>query len=250
MGQRGLQAYRTQFCSRRLVSEFSSIWITIILFYALLDPVRVLFSRQEARLRRPLKCGSSKKKQQATVIVKADHLQAKLASTLNCIFIFSIFGVLVPPLLVLAPFAVYTNYCSLVQQDQVDHWEQTFGERVVSQLLVHLPLSLFRKLTIIGNVVLTLLIFIDLQFEVQSMVGFAVLCVCVVVGSHVMRHRGGQGQVSKLGVRFRSQGSLPVVEFATVTERNPMVGSRACAKSENKQDLVIFNRYKPIHRGS
>lgn len=40
IGSVGSSAYRSGFCSRKLISQFSYVWLTILLLYVFVDPIR------------------------------------------------------------------------------------------------------------------------------------------------------------------------------------------------------------------
>eukprot|EP00656_Telonema_subtile_P050254 TRINITY_DN6466_c0_g1_i3.p2 TRINITY_DN6466_c0_g1~~TRINITY_DN6466_c0_g1_i3.p2 ORF type:complete len:143 (-),score=21.14 TRINITY_DN6466_c0_g1_i3:575-1003(-) len=100
LGQRGLDAYRTEFCSRRLVLEFSSVWCTVVTVDALaLTALRLLETdrrrlRDATRMRAgtdpalPHQAGAWRKLARS----RQSEMAADMSNMLTC----AIFGVLVP----------------------------------------------------------------------------------------------------------------------------------------------------------
>eukprot|EP00656_Telonema_subtile_P057663 TRINITY_DN9538_c0_g1_i4.p1 TRINITY_DN9538_c0_g1~~TRINITY_DN9538_c0_g1_i4.p1 ORF type:complete len:894 (+),score=105.11 TRINITY_DN9538_c0_g1_i4:1970-4651(+) len=183
IGEQGLQAYRPQFCSRRLVLEFSYVWLSIILLDSFLRPaIRLLkeralykrFAAAQHRFLRRLKCKPPVDRTlKEQTIFHADELQQVFASRLTIMLTFVVFGVLLPPLCLLAPLWGFLNFCALQWIAEDAHFEEVFARRI----LVHPPYGLFQALACLGNWGVSSFIFLDLEFELGPVVLYVALCV-------------------------------------------------------------------------
>jgi len=140
-----VQAYRSGFCSRRLVSEFSYVWIMVQLIYMLVSPAkRILltipsFVKHYDNFMNKLlrKCGKPPPTTYQKTLDAAAHVQNELVETMSVILTAAIFACVVPILVILLPLGLWLQLCSI-------RWcnlrmKPTVGQTLASQILVQQP---------------------------------------------------------------------------------------------------------------
>eukprot|EP00656_Telonema_subtile_P057711 TRINITY_DN9561_c0_g1_i2.p1 TRINITY_DN9561_c0_g1~~TRINITY_DN9561_c0_g1_i2.p1 ORF type:complete len:1111 (+),score=173.31 TRINITY_DN9561_c0_g1_i2:852-4184(+) len=171
VAQQGADAYRPNFCSRRLISEFAYVWISIILLAALITPVRQLvlvhpkFQAIRARF------GAPRDSFEETLF-HASKLQNDLVRNLSLILTVAFFGGIVPLLMPIALLATWLQLCAL---DLVARHEAgvSWGQILASNVLVQIPLSRLQAYVRGGGATVTVLLFLDLEFGNGPVVFYA-----------------------------------------------------------------------------
>lgn len=102
---------------------------------------------------------------EGTYIEVKDHceeLQLELVQLLSTSLTVTIFGALVPPLLLLSPLGVWLRLCAL--EWNVGHRTERFGRAVAVDVLVQQPVRLFHHLMHYGSWAIAAFIFVDLEY--------------------------------------------------------------------------------------
>eukprot|EP00658_Telonema_sp_P-2_P014727 TRINITY_DN15617_c0_g1_i1.p1 TRINITY_DN15617_c0_g1~~TRINITY_DN15617_c0_g1_i1.p1 ORF type:complete len:413 (+),score=63.32 TRINITY_DN15617_c0_g1_i1:345-1583(+) len=193
--QRGWGAYRPGFCSRRLLSEFSYVWLIYALMRGLFSPaVALIRTRPKTRrlvawLRRMCACGREPD-ERAAVLSFARSSQSSLAGMLTFIIVISTFGVAVPVLLLFAPLMTWLRCCALDLTDRHldDERSSRFGDALVTRCLVQVPVMRVVVLALLSMWTVACLIFVDLGFDLGPMLFYAVFC-AVTLGSRLLCRR-------------------------------------------------------------
>eukprot|EP00656_Telonema_subtile_P023403 TRINITY_DN2481_c0_g2_i1.p2 TRINITY_DN2481_c0_g2~~TRINITY_DN2481_c0_g2_i1.p2 ORF type:complete len:266 (-),score=39.74 TRINITY_DN2481_c0_g2_i1:227-1024(-) len=160
---------RDRSCSRQLITDFSYVWITVVLTNAFARPTRRLFKsspqaqRFNAVVRSLNPCKPAEKPNNTKKL--AGRIQKELARVFSTLLIVIVFGKCCPLLLLLAPFGAWLSLCSLRWCEDVGQTRK-FEEQIVGRMLVHPPISPFRCSLHVGNWMFTAFVFIDLEFGV------------------------------------------------------------------------------------
>eukprot|EP00656_Telonema_subtile_P004296 TRINITY_DN1194_c0_g1_i15.p1 TRINITY_DN1194_c0_g1~~TRINITY_DN1194_c0_g1_i15.p1 ORF type:complete len:1243 (-),score=233.02 TRINITY_DN1194_c0_g1_i15:64-3792(-) len=198
IAQTGASAYRTQFCSRRLVTEFSYVWLSILLLNTFVTPaIRLVHTfPQVIQLQDTIRARISALRgvepepadQEQLTLQNAQDLQQELAGVFNTMLTALVFGVLLPPLCLLLPLWGWLNLCSLEWETNCDNC-RSFGERLAQRILVQPPSQLFQGLTLFGNWSISAFVFLDLEFGLGPSLFFVVASVIEVIAVCWL-HRG------------------------------------------------------------
>eukprot|EP00658_Telonema_sp_P-2_P083370 TRINITY_DN9005_c0_g5_i1.p1 TRINITY_DN9005_c0_g5~~TRINITY_DN9005_c0_g5_i1.p1 ORF type:complete len:363 (+),score=75.32 TRINITY_DN9005_c0_g5_i1:107-1195(+) len=130
IGQRGAEAYRLQFCSRRLVVEFQVVWLSLVVIGALVQPsVRLLMALPKIRslslemasgglksTSARLCCRSDEESKKDLYFATLEHchlLLKELSDLLAHVVTVMVFGIAAPSLLLLGPLVAWLNLCSV-----------------------------------------------------------------------------------------------------------------------------------------
>eukprot|EP00656_Telonema_subtile_P040374 TRINITY_DN4542_c0_g3_i1.p1 TRINITY_DN4542_c0_g3~~TRINITY_DN4542_c0_g3_i1.p1 ORF type:complete len:1113 (+),score=213.46 TRINITY_DN4542_c0_g3_i1:643-3981(+) len=210
IGQVGISAYRPQFCSRKLVYTFAYVWLTILSIKAFFGPAAVLLKANPtvARLHASLSscspgssapaaaldahtrgqpqqeacrvgAGGGHEQEHEEALAFAGGVQKQVVSAFSCTVICVMFGVLVPPLLLLAPLVAWLTLCAITWESRSD--AASFGLRIARGLLVRPPVDVLRRLTHCGSWVVSLCLFVDLEFHAGPVIGYFALGTMEVV---------------------------------------------------------------------
>ena len=169
IGQLGPSAYRTQFCSRQLVAQFSYVWITIVLVAAFIDPaLRLIRGHLTTERNKDASEESDDKTQDSIHTSTQKHVQIatqEVACACSTMLTTYVFGVLVPPLLLLSPLSSWLNLCALRRNVEHGAKRRSFGQRIATQVMVHTPLTAVMGVAHVGHALVMITIFWDLQFS-------------------------------------------------------------------------------------
>ena len=194
VGGLGAGAYRQQFCSRTLVTQFSWIWITLLLIATFFSPVLSLV-RPIRRLKALLKTGQSASQSTNETLTQGPDKFRKEAVEYRCeivgiymiLLVIIVFGLLSPPLLILAPLFTCSKSCAINwrtlqmrQMDSLDIIHQRLAHNVAGQ---H-PFKVFSIFAIVGQWAVAATLFVDLQFQIGPIafyVMFWILEVCFIL---------------------------------------------------------------------
>eukprot|EP00658_Telonema_sp_P-2_P048606 TRINITY_DN3696_c0_g1_i5.p1 TRINITY_DN3696_c0_g1~~TRINITY_DN3696_c0_g1_i5.p1 ORF type:complete len:459 (-),score=90.07 TRINITY_DN3696_c0_g1_i5:348-1724(-) len=185
IGQRGWTAYRQGFCSRRLLSEFSYVWLMYALMQALIISTSTLISAHP-RTRRLLAWIKSRVSleyaERIETLQLACSTQKSLAMVLNTLVVMVSFGPLVPLLLVGAPVVVWLQCCALDLEDRHPDLEHVrrFGVVTAARWLVQVPVRRVAILSLVNLWMVAGLIFVDLGFDLGPVLVYVLLSVATL----------------------------------------------------------------------
>ena len=98
----------------------------------------------------------------------------RLASDFNNLLMCTVFGLLVPQLLILLPLCFWLNLSCLVWVAR-QHQGISFDEAVAMTILVNPPVRIFERLIYLGNLLVAIVIFWDMQFGAGPIVFYCVV---------------------------------------------------------------------------
>eukprot|EP00656_Telonema_subtile_P051092 TRINITY_DN6796_c0_g1_i5.p1 TRINITY_DN6796_c0_g1~~TRINITY_DN6796_c0_g1_i5.p1 ORF type:complete len:1237 (-),score=178.33 TRINITY_DN6796_c0_g1_i5:137-3847(-) len=180
LGTTGSAAYRPGFCGRRLVSEFCYVWLMIVTISTFVGPslwILKVHPKVQAFLDRRREAADLG--EYTLTQHHAAATQAEIVHTLSVILTLASFGVLVPPLLLLAPVAVWLKLCAL--DFVVQHSEISVGHVLACSVLVQTPVSVFEILGRAFVYSTTVLTFVDLEFSVGPILLYAMFVLAELV---------------------------------------------------------------------
>eukprot|EP00658_Telonema_sp_P-2_P052147 TRINITY_DN4032_c0_g1_i6.p1 TRINITY_DN4032_c0_g1~~TRINITY_DN4032_c0_g1_i6.p1 ORF type:complete len:887 (+),score=95.56 TRINITY_DN4032_c0_g1_i6:717-3377(+) len=181
IAERGWHAYRTGFCSRRLLAEFTYVWLVYLLLRGLLTPTKQLakshpaFQRLVRRLNAYVRPSSVSQNEYMHTLEEASSAQQALAKVITMITIATGFGVLVPWLLMLLPLLAWLGSCSL---DLLDRHPNPDSCTRSTRWLVQVPVGHSAFYVHVSMWTVTYLVFLDLDFGVGPVLfytGFVLL---------------------------------------------------------------------------
>ena len=154
----------------------------------------------------------------------------QLAAAANTMLGASVFGTLVPFLLLLSPLASWSNLCAIRYNS--DHGpNQPFGEKIACQIMVHVPYTSILVFMQIGNALVMTSVFIDLQFTLGPIILCIVLYAAEVCGLRWLRRR------------WAIQISSRISESATIAMRGaPRAVLNTTKLGSGEQTVIDFSR--------
>lgn len=240
IGEVGSKSYRPGFCSRQLLSDYCYVWLSMIVLTSLLytsqwlllshPAVKALISKFQSRLE------LDKHGFEAT-LDDAAEVQRQLTQSLTVILVCLVFGAAVPPLLCVCPLALWARMhtLKLIDKDKANtRWGEMLSTRVLIQVPIHTFSGLFRTLLLIISIGL----FVDLQFHVaviaSFLVGFAGI---TLASSHVQqsnrahkeeaKQRISTMQKAESAIHFRRDHAPNVVEFQGAASQSVAGGAHS-----------------------
>ena len=182
VGQLGADAYRQQFCSRTLVTHFSWIWITLLLFATFLSPVLSLVNPIR-KLKELLKTGCTQcidQNANRTPIngpekfrKEAVEYRCEIVGIYMILLVIIVFGRMSPLLLALAPLFTFSKTCAINwrtlgmrQMDSLD----VIHQRIAHSVTVQHPFKMFSIFAVFGQWLVAATLFVDLQFQIGPIV--------------------------------------------------------------------------------
>ena len=121
----------------------------------------------------------------------AAERQTEISAVLITLLTLSVLGQLCPLLLLLAPLWVWTNHCTAIWLQRNDH---SASKRVVEQILVQQPITVFGVVGSIAQLAVAILVFMDLEFGVGPIVLYFVLFIAAEVGTFYWHRRESKSQ--------------------------------------------------------
>ena len=103
----------------------------------------------------------------------------------------SVLGQLCPLLLLLAPFWVWTNHCTVIWLQRYDH---SASKKVVEKILVQQPTTVFGVVGRISQCAVAIVVFVDLEFGMGPIILYFVLFVAAEVGTFCWHRRKSESQ--------------------------------------------------------
>eukprot|EP00658_Telonema_sp_P-2_P017651 TRINITY_DN16882_c0_g1_i2.p1 TRINITY_DN16882_c0_g1~~TRINITY_DN16882_c0_g1_i2.p1 ORF type:complete len:860 (+),score=134.15 TRINITY_DN16882_c0_g1_i2:290-2869(+) len=193
INQRGWEAYRPGFCSRRLLSQFSYVWLIYALVRGLFTPtIHLIGTHPKARWLVAWfenTCGGESDKYFAHAKVSARVSQLELSCALTLIIVTTIFGALVPVLLLLLPLAVWLRCCALdLAARHPDEESSHVGFVLATRCLVQVPVKRAVSLALLSTGTVTCLIFVDLGFDLGPVLFYVIFC-SVTLGARLLCRR-------------------------------------------------------------
>lgn len=160
------------------VSRFAYIWISMMCISTFVTPALWLAGEHpyiEAIKARVALCLSkltinrASLEEQDTYSVTLEHagrVQEEAASIMVQVITSSVFGCLVPPLMLLLPVMLWSQLCAcqLFERIRVASCGQEFSLMLASNILVQKPLSMLRHLYCALSIIINIWIFVDLSF--------------------------------------------------------------------------------------
>eukprot|EP00658_Telonema_sp_P-2_P023992 TRINITY_DN19625_c0_g1_i7.p1 TRINITY_DN19625_c0_g1~~TRINITY_DN19625_c0_g1_i7.p1 ORF type:complete len:687 (+),score=122.59 TRINITY_DN19625_c0_g1_i7:3-2063(+) len=138
IGQRGSEAYRQQFCSRKLVKDYQVVWVSILLVAALLQTtMRLIMALPKIKAMAldmaALKCCSDQKEHDL-FSATLDHcfgLVGEISHLLSGILTIVVFGIVAPVLLLLGPVVIWLTLCSVLWVSREQTHKETSEKALV-----------------------------------------------------------------------------------------------------------------------
>eukprot|EP00658_Telonema_sp_P-2_P042027 TRINITY_DN3011_c0_g1_i14.p1 TRINITY_DN3011_c0_g1~~TRINITY_DN3011_c0_g1_i14.p1 ORF type:complete len:1238 (+),score=210.98 TRINITY_DN3011_c0_g1_i14:106-3819(+) len=202
INQRGWEAYRPGFCSRRLLSEFSYVWLIYTLAQAFVTPTSTLIKAHPLFTRARRAASSAELSERDETLKRARSSQRHLGRTMSFLVLVANFGPVVPLLLLLAPLVVWLQSCALDLFDRHPNKESRFSMVMASRWLVQVPVKRVLVLTLVATWVGTGCVFLDLGFDLSPMVLYSAFC--VVVGGIFYQRSKVNSQVSFMMAKRQS----------------------------------------------
>eukprot|EP00656_Telonema_subtile_P008866 TRINITY_DN14147_c0_g1_i2.p1 TRINITY_DN14147_c0_g1~~TRINITY_DN14147_c0_g1_i2.p1 ORF type:complete len:453 (+),score=92.29 TRINITY_DN14147_c0_g1_i2:99-1457(+) len=187
IGQHGSDAYRPGFCSRKLVQEFSYVWLTLVLFATFLDPAIEMLEahpRVQAVQRRftvGFWLGYSCDGGYRDTLEHCAQLQMRLVKLLATVLTMVSMSPFVPLLLLTAPVFCWIQICTHAWVFREADFE--FGQRVAMDVLVQQPPFWFPCLLFVALWSVMAFVLIDLSFDVAPIAVFFTFSVATVLGT-------------------------------------------------------------------
>eukprot|EP00658_Telonema_sp_P-2_P027978 TRINITY_DN21526_c0_g1_i1.p1 TRINITY_DN21526_c0_g1~~TRINITY_DN21526_c0_g1_i1.p1 ORF type:complete len:301 (-),score=57.28 TRINITY_DN21526_c0_g1_i1:419-1321(-) len=193
IAQQGWEAYRPGFCSRRLLSEFSYVWLIYTLIQGLFGP-SVALLKAHPTIERWLvwietSCSREELDDRARTLDLASSSQQTLASTLTLFVVAASFGTMVPLLLLVVPLVAWLQCCTLDLTDRYpDHTNPNrFAVGLATRWLVQVPVRRMLLLSLMTVWTVTCLILVDLSFNLAPALFYVAFC-AVVLGLRLVCH--------------------------------------------------------------
>ena len=117
--------------------------------------------------------------------------QTQISIVFIMLLTLSVLGQLCPLLLLLAPLWVWTNHCTVIW---LQHYDHSASKRVVDQVLVQQPTTVFGVVGRISQCAVAILVFMDLEFGVGPIILYFVLFVAAEVGTFCWHRRKSESQ--------------------------------------------------------
>eukprot|EP00658_Telonema_sp_P-2_P017652 TRINITY_DN16882_c0_g1_i3.p1 TRINITY_DN16882_c0_g1~~TRINITY_DN16882_c0_g1_i3.p1 ORF type:complete len:226 (+),score=39.73 TRINITY_DN16882_c0_g1_i3:132-809(+) len=134
-------------------------------------------------------CGGESDKYFAHAKVSARVSQLELSCALTLIIVTTIFGALVPVLLLLLPLAVWLRCCALdLAARHPDEESSHVGFVLATRCLVQVPVKRAVSLALLSTGTVTCLIFVDLGFDLGPVLFYVIFC-SVTLGARLLCRR-------------------------------------------------------------
>ena len=133
---------------------------------------------------------SDNKTSDSTHAATIKHVQIeteRIAKASTIMLVTYVFGILVPPLLLLLPISSWFNLCAL-RYNKEHGGKRSFGETVACHLMVHTPITTVLLFAHVGNAVVVLSIFMDFQFALGPIILYTTLYVAGIARMRRVRH--------------------------------------------------------------
>ena len=117
--------------------------------------------------------------------------QTQISIVFVMLLTLSVLGQLCPLLLLLAPLWVWTNHCTVIW---LQHYDHSASKRVVDQVLVQQPTTVFGVVGRISQCAVAIVVFVDLEFGVGPIILYFVLFVAAEVGTFCWHRRKSESQ--------------------------------------------------------
>ena len=106
--------------------------------------------------------------------------QTQISIVFVMLLTLSVLGQLCPLLLLLAPLWVWTNHCTVIW---LQHYDHSASKRVVDQVLVQQPTTVFGVVGRISQCAVAIVVFVDLEFGVGPIILYFVMFVAAETGT-------------------------------------------------------------------
>jgi len=259
IGQQGVNAYRHQFCSRTLVSQFSWVWISMLVIEMCAGPAMKLIQAQprvqelEAKISKLVQRSRCKTESEVLAtnheqqaIKEAYSHQVQIVATYRTLLIGVAFGSLSPLLMLLAPLVAFSNLCAFIWIEQQRLLSSVFGVYTAEQMLARKiipqhPTTLFSVFAVFSQWAVATSLFVDLKFGIGPICFYSCFWIVGLSVWYYLRWR----KVSKLlqnkamcanegvGEEVSVQRDLGTVEIHL--ETNPVA-------SPNPEKRFVWNR--------
>eukprot|EP00656_Telonema_subtile_P056530 TRINITY_DN9049_c0_g1_i1.p1 TRINITY_DN9049_c0_g1~~TRINITY_DN9049_c0_g1_i1.p1 ORF type:complete len:1372 (-),score=167.80 TRINITY_DN9049_c0_g1_i1:1954-6069(-) len=215
IAQDGYEAYRPGYCTRRLLSEFVYVWLTMVLISGLFTPsFELLRSLGWHRRAQSYWVGDADGTSAAPVdmyeatLNRATEVQQEVLNILTFILLIELFGGLVPVLLLLAPIVSWVKLCAWDCIERHSGNGESWGEVVASNIIVQVPVTLLHRLLRVGTWLVAAFIFVDLQFDVGPILVYTAVSLLETIFTECLHAPQN---------KLLSKNSLVVVDFAQVS---------------------------------
>lgn len=169
-----------------MVFQFGYVWLSLCLINILFKPPLMMLRSLprvvdlENRVKAFFKRSRRDPEQEA--LKYSVTLLQKIVGDFSSMLMCAVFGLLVPLLFLLLPLCFWINFITL-QWVSKDYSQTPFDRKVATAILVNPPIDLFERLIYLGNMSVTIVVFVDMQFGVGPIIFYCSVTIMLITMS-------------------------------------------------------------------